>query len=262
MGRHQRQREGSDGPSTHKVKNHHISPFPANHSSNNLLDITITALNKLFQKNPQLNDTPSLSQQKAARNVFKHIDLDNLSEVREAHPISLLVETGNLISSGCDIHTEKGFVRGIFLGNFDPQWLAFPPHNDSKQNTNWIKYINSNLARDITTNFESNLAEPIISAIDADNRLPKPRCYCQIGKYPLMLQRMNRSGLIACRIEEMRSTKLSNYASTLELTIFAITKDAEHDRLISWPRVSNRFAKIPPPPDLPDPSLFQYMRVE
>lgn len=107
-----------------------------------------------------------------------------------------------------------------------------------------------------------NFAHPIIEAIESSTNLPKPRCYCKKGKYSIMLKRMNNSGLLTWRLDEMRQTDLSNYASTLELTNFAIRKDANYERLISWPRITNLYAKISLSPELPDPSLFQLTRAD
>lgn len=73
---------------------------------------------------------------------------------------------------------------------------------------------------------------------------------------------MNSSDLLTWWLEEMRHTELRNYANILELNNFSITKDADYDRMISWKRIPKLYAKPPPFPDLPDPSLFQLMRAE
>jgi len=45
------------------------------------------------------------------------------------------------------------------------------------------------------------------------------------------------------------------------MTSFAVVKDSENDRLISWPREQNLHFADPPHVDLPDPSLFSRLRL-
>lgn len=116
------------------------------------------------------------------------------------------------------------------------------------------------MQQQIFDRFDEYFANPIISAVQYGQKLPKPTSYCKTGKYPLMLKRMNNAGLIGWRLEHVNKTKLSNYASELQVTNFAITKILDEVRLITWPRLANEFTKEPEPPDLPDPSLFQYLR--
>lgn len=58
----------------------------------------------------------------------------------------------------------------------------------------------------------------------------------------------------------MRNTPLSHYAEHLCMTIFALTKDREQERLISWPPQANSVAPEPPRPDFPKPRHFGYIR--
>lgn len=264
VGRHQNQREDGKGQRTLQVKTHHIFPIPAADGSTDNLKYTIDTLNRLFEPKPQPPVTPNTTQNRAATQLIQQIDLANLDEIiilKGTQLINLLAETGNIIGNDISTNPKQGYVRGIFIEEFDPQRLALPPENKrgETKHGDWNNYLDTEQRNEITTHFEKNLANLIITAIETKTNLPKPRCYCKNGSYPTMLQRMNKSGLIAWRLDETRATKLSNYADILELTNFAITKDADNDRLISWPRITNTFAKPPPPPDLPDPSLFQFL---
>lgn len=126
----------------------------------------------------------------------------------------------------------------------------------------WTQYLDEKLREDITTNFDHNFTEPIIKAIQDNTKMPAPMNYCKSGTYPELLNKMNNSGLLHWRLDEARHTKLSNYAHLLQITIFAITKDINTDRLISWPRLANHVSLLPPKPDLPDSSLFEYLCVQ
>lgn len=75
-----------------------------------------------------------------------------------------------------------------------------------------------------------------------------------------MLKRMNNAGLLGWRLEQTRNTILNNYAAELQVTNFVITKSLDEDRLMAWPRSANEYAKLPPPPDIPDPPLFDFVR--
>lgn len=70
---------------------------------------------------------------------------------------------------------------------------------------------------------------------------------------------MSKSGLSTWRLKDKREPRLSNYTTNLQITSFAITKSENEDRIISWTRIANLFSVRPPTPDLPDPSLFNFM---
>lgn len=63
-----------------------------------------------------------------------------------------------------------------------------------------------------------------------------------------MLQRMNKAGLLYWRSDQTRNSILSNYAAELQITNSAITKNLDEEILITCPRLSNEYAKKPPPP--------------
>lgn len=161
-----------------------------------------------------------------------------------------------------DHNPEKGFIKGIFKEQFLPERIALPPPKEPSKATDhlkWTKYLSDEIRTAITTDFEDTFAKPIIKAIESQITVPPPKCFCKEGKYPELLDRMNTSVLIRWRLDEDRKTILSNYAHILQITSFAITKSVDLDRLISWPRVRNMYSKEPPNPEIPDPTLFEFL---
>lgn len=65
---------------------------------------------------------------------------------------------------------------------------------------------------------------------------------------------------VAWRLDEDQPTPLAELANQLQLTSFAITKIMDEDRVISWLRVANSLSVKPPPPDLPDTSMYVHIR--
>lgn len=74
-----------------------------------------------------------------------------------------------------------------------------------------------------------------------------------------MLTRMNNAGLLAWRRESDALTPLRKLAGQVQITSFAITKILGEERFISWPRAANALRKPPAAPDLPDPSMFDFI---
>lgn len=238
-------------------------PLPIE-SRDSLTANTLTTLNHYFDPNIESTDTGTYTQTRTAEKLANSMNLHILAEIRDAQLIDMVNETGDILTE-VDVNPEKGFARGIFKDNFDPARLALPPAKPSTwvhDHTKWTEYLDANLRADITTNFERNFADPIIKAIQENTKLPTPMNYCKPGTYPQLLNKMNQSGLLHWRLDEVRNTRLSNYAHLLQLTIFAITKSIHTDRLISWPRLANYVSLLPPKPDLPDSSLFEYLCVE
>lgn len=66
------------------------------------------------------------------------------------------------------------------------------------------------------------------------------------------------AGLLASGPELVRLTPLSQHAGELCMTIFAISKDQTHERLISWPRQANELAPYQLKPEFSNPKHFGY----
>lgn len=55
------------------------------------------------------------------------------------------------------------------------------------------------------------------------------------------------------KAESLQYQKLPN---KITMTLFAVVKEKEQDRLIRWPRIQNEHMSKPPYVDLPAPDLF------
>lgn len=116
--------------------------------------------------------------------LTKHIDNTMLKEINDANLIEIIAETGNIICD-CDTEPEKGFVRGIFIEQFEPNCLALPPpipFSTSKEYERWTKYLDKDIQREIFDEFDANFVEPIKTAIQTEKNLPKPTSYCMSGR--------------------------------------------------------------------------------
>ena len=58
------------------------------------------------------------------------------------------------------------------------------------------------------------------------------------------------------------SKEYSQLADAVQLTLFAVSKSATRTRLISWPRVQNDALPDPPYTYVPDPSLFEAIKID
>lgn len=56
------------------------------------------------------------------------------------------------------------------------------------------------------------------------------------------------------------STAERELADRVTMNSFAVNKDIDRDRMISWPRVQNLFMHEPPYTELPDPGAFTQLR--
>ncbi len=81
------------------------------------------------------------------------------------------------------------------------------------------------------------------------------------GHYHRMLLKATRAEMISWSEVEREDPEWSVVADALTMTSFAVAKDMNRDRLISWPRIQNENFADPPEVDLPDPSLFSRLRI-
>lgn len=164
------------------------------------------------------------------------------------------------------LHTRPDllFARGEYIPAFDPERLALPPPAPPPtpaDHIKWTSTLPATLRRAITKGFSSSFAQPIMAAIQSGDHHPVPaRTHVETGAYGKLLHKMHSAGLLAWRPECVRATQLSEHADVLCMTIFAISKDPQHERLISWPRHANELVPAPPKPDFPKPRHFGYIQ--
>lgn len=78
--------------------------------------------------------------------------------------------------------------------------------------------------------------------------------------YPALLQGMHEAVMLYWRDDNRNCRPLHRVPNQLQLTLFAVSKSLDKDRLISWPRVCNTFCTLPPEPDFPYPSFLSQVR--
>lgn len=134
-----------------------------------------------------------------------------------------------------------------------------PPKEATSNHSIWTKYLSQEIRRAITTNFDKKNCRSHHQGIEEAKSSPDPRFYCQEGKYATMVELMNHAGLLKGRLGDVWEKRLSNYTKNLQITSFAINKSVHKERLISWTRIADLFSAPPSSPDLPYPSLFEFI---
>lgn len=68
--------------------------------------------------------------------------------------------------------------------------------------------------------------------------------------------------MLSWSVVSQGQARYSKLADFIQITLFAVTKSPEEDRLISWPRIQNHLLSDPPHTHLPSPDLFQSIMVK
>ena len=87
-------------------------------------------------------------------------------------------------------------------------------------------------------------------------KAPDPKLYAAGKEYVSFLQLAMESGILAWSSLTNEDPREQLLLDTICCTLFAVTKNADNDRLITWPRTQNEFLPEPPKVSLPDPSLY------
>lgn len=87
--------------------------------------------------------------------------------------------------------------------------------------------------------------------------MPRHRVLALPGDYQKVVSRATVSGMIRWSRISDEPPSVTTRSSALTMSSFAVVKDEDADRLISWPRIQNLFFLPPDAVDLPDPSLFE-----
>ena len=86
------------------------------------------------------------------------------------------------------------------------------------------------------------------------------RLHCIPGQYRKILDMADEAGMIEWSPLATEDASYKFIASRLTMSSFAFRKDAQRERMISWPRVQNQMMPPPPYVNLPDPGIFGKLR--
>ena len=157
--------------------------------------------------------------------------------------------------------TQRGDFSFIFSNRISLP--DTPPPPNPSLGLSWIRrmpaHIQAALCPTGPTSFPSILRDTFVTGPDAllnQEQAPKPKLYASKSEYASFLDKAMSSGILSwtCVSNEHKDDRLIQ--DTITVTLFAVTKNADTDRLISWPRTQNDFLPTPPRTSLPDPSLF------
>ena len=99
-----------------------------------------------------------------------------------------------------------------------------------------------------------------ISDANTDPRILSHTVSAIDGHYPLVLEAAHNARMLhwSDTCKESGTEKMIRHFSTV--SSFAVVKDFQRDRLISWPKLQNAAGPVPPNPQLPNPAYWNYIR--
>lgn len=105
-----------------------------------------------------------------------------------------------------------------------------------------------------------DLLNPVVIGIRNSKSVPLARVHAKEGEYPKVLLKADIGGMLDWSIVSNEDAQYRHLANALTISSFAVCKDEQRDRLISWPRVQNLYMPDPPYTDLPNASHFDKIR--
>ncbi|KAI0563493.1 hypothetical protein FGB62_38g110 [Gracilaria domingensis] len=126
----------------------------------------------------------------------------------------------------------------------------------------WIQYMPPDLAEAFSDPNLRFFKSPLLENLSNTRSLPKPRVHARNGHYAPLLGKLQKAGMLHWSKTSNEHASYSKLANKLTMSLFAVVKDANNDRLIGWPRVQNAFMPRPPITDLPIPDLFANIKLK
>lgn len=256
------------------IPKHRIFPLPSSSTSanNHIPQLALSfasSLNALYYG----SDLSSLPQSNLSLTQTRYINsiANRLQQLHPSpHSASLPAYLHDLdifmhsIQSPVTTHESINtlFARGDFC-QIIPDRLALPqsrPPPQQSQHLKWANLLPKHLATPLTSDFISSFVHPIINGIQKATTLPTPVLHLNKKLYTRLLERLQSAGMLYWRIENNKTRPLHKYADTLQMTLFAVSKSPNSERLISWPRICNMFC--PSHPNLIFPTLLYLRRFE
>lgn len=91
--------------------------------------------------------------------------------------------------------------------------------------------------------------------------LPPPSVSALPGHFPKIVSRAATSGMIVWTESSSETPAERELSDRITISSFAVCKDKDSDRLISWPRIQNCLFARPPDIDLPHPGVLSRVHV-
>ena len=100
-----------------------------------------------------------------------------------------------------------------------------------------------------------------IHRVKMHTTLPRPHLYASNEEYIALLAQIEPAGMLHWSLIPEEDSGYTAIASNIEMSLFAFTKSPMRNRLISWPRVQNDTALSPLYTSLPNPAMFEAIRM-
>ena len=152
-----------------------------------------------------------------------------------------------------------GLVRGDFT-LLNESRLDLPQIISSSRSSNWMNRMTPETQQTFCAENQACLLATLQPYLENEKRTAPARVHALSGHYNLILERLHNAGMLAWSVIDREESSYTRIANTLTMTSFAVVKDQERDRLISWPRVQNASFPDPPYTELPNPGNFTNLR--
>lgn len=161
---------------------------------------------------------------------------------------------GDVVKGYADVWASTDFTRGEFRP-IDATRIDLPPIPACTSSV-WIPLLpvaTQRLFLSRSGSLLGNFDEQVTSNFDS---LPPSRVSAISGHYARIISRACLSGMIVCSDVDSESPEQRRLDDLTTVSSFAVCKDADSDRVISWPRFQNSYFLQPPDVDLPHPGVL------
>ena len=150
---------------------------------------------------------------------------------------------------------DKGLLRGEFTvikeNNLD---LPLVPAIDN--HTAWQQTMHQDVQDTFGPGNSKHLFLQLVHHLDTGADFRPARVHSAPGQYPPILNRLQELGMLSWSVVELENPEYTMLADSLITPPFAVVKDRERDRLISWPRIQNFIMPDAPCTELPNQGHF------
>lgn len=140
------------------------------------------------------------------------------------------------------------------------------PNAGIGESSSWTQYLPPQMAdlfKDPSSSWPGDLVDRLFHPYSEAKQLwatpLAAEVACKSGHYPNFLHAADNAGIVSWSIIRDESSTYSALADTICMTPFAVRKDANHDRMISWQRIQNAHMPDPPYVELSTPGSFSHL---